>query len=346
MSASADPMILVINPGSTSCEFALFAGECLLAEEQHAVEPTADAVVAAARQFLAQRSAVLSGLAAIVARGGILRPLLGGVYSIDEEMVADCIEHRYGRHASNCGAPAARLLADEAGIPAYVANPPTVDELSPLARTTGLPQLPRRSIFHALNQKAVAADLAGRLGKTYATARLIVAHLGGGLSIGAHLEGRVVDVNDALEGDGPFAMNRSGSLPAMPLIMWARGKPLDEIASAVCKAGGFMAHLGTDDAREIERRIRSGDPQAKRVFEAFAYHVAKAIAALTIPLDGHVDAIAVTGGLARWERLVHRLRDRLAWLCEIHPYPGSREMEALATAALAVLRGREKALPY
>lgn len=346
MSNSTDPMILVINPGSTSCQFALFAGECLLAEEEHTVEPTADAVTAVARQFLAQHNAVLSGLAAIIARGGVLRPLLGGVYSINEEMVADCIENRYGRHASNCGAPAARMLADEAGIPAYVANPPTVDELSPLARTTGLPQLPRRSIFHALNQKAVAADLAGRIGKTYATARLIVAHLGGGLSIGAHLEGRVVDVNDALEGDGPFAMNRSGSLPAMPLIMWARDKPLDEIASAICKSGGFMAHLGTDDAREIERRIHSGDPHAERIFEAFVYHIAKAIAALTIPLDGHVDAIAITGGLARWEQLVHRLRDRLAWLAEIHPYPGSREMKALATAALSVLNDNERALPY
>jgi len=346
VSISDAPLILVINPGSTSCRYALFAGNRPLAEEEFAAEATVEGVAAVGRRFLAARGPQVADLAAIVARGGLLRPVAGGVYTVTEALVQDCLAHRYGRHASNLGAPAARRLAEEAHVPAFIADPPTVDELLEEARLTGLPEIRRRSIFHALNQRAVAADLADRLGKTYAQARVIVVHLGGGVSIGAHCNGRVVDVNDALEGDGPFASNRAGGLPALPLVRWAQGKSFDEVVHAVCKAGGFWAHLGTADGREIERRVNQGDPQATAVFEAFTYQVAKAVAALAVPLDGQVEAIALTGGLAHWSRLVERLKQRLGWLAEVYIYAGGREMEALAAAALSVLRREQEAKQY
>lgn len=340
------PLILVINPGSTSSQYALCRGRECSAEEELTTESTVEAVAAAGRRFLADQGRRAADLAAVIARGGILRPMPGGVYAVNDAMVRDCLEHRYGRHTSNLGPPAARRLADEARAPAYVANPPTTDELCEEARVTGLPHIRRRSIFHALNQKAVAAELAAELGKTYAEANLIVVHMGGGLSVGAHRRGRVVDVNDALEGDGPFALNRTGGLPALPLLRWAQGKSLQEVTHTICKAGGIAAHLGTQDGREIERRVTRGDPQATAVFEAFTYHVARAVAAMAVPLEGTVDGIALTGGLARWEGLVRRLRERLGWLAQVRAYPGTREIEALAAAALSVLSGEQEAGQY
>lgn len=346
MNPANAPLILVINPGSTSARYALFLGRQRLAEEELAVEASVDGVLAAGRRFLEQHGRQVNELQAVIARGGILRPIPGGTYRVNETMVRDCLSHRYGRHASNFGAPAAKRLAEEAGVPAFIANPTTVDELSAEARLTGLPQIQRRCIFHALNQKAVAAELATRLGKRYDEVNLIVVHLGGGLTVGAHRRGQVVDVNDGLEGDGPFALNRTGGLPALPLLRWAQDKSLDEVTRVVCKEGGLFAHLGTHDGREIERRVNQGDPQAVAVFEAFTYNIAKAVAALAVPLEGKVDAIALTGGLVRWGQLVARLKERLAWLAEVHVYPGTREMEALVEAALSVLSGRQDAMQY
>jgi butyrate kinase len=346
MTAQDAPLILVINTGSTSTRYALFAASLPLREEEMPCEATVEAVVALARRFLASAGRRVDELAAAIARGGILRPLPGGVYAVNERMIRDCLAHRHGRHASNLGAPAARLLADEARAPAFIADPPTVDELCPEARLTGIPDIQRRSIFHALNHKAVAADLAARLGRTYAEASIIVVHMGGGVTVGAHCGGLVVDVNDALEGDGPFGLNRTGGLPALPFARWAHGRPQEEVARTVCKAGGLLAHLGTDDGREIERRVSLGEPEAVAVFEAFTYNIAKAVAAMAVPLDGKVDGIALTGGLARWNQLVERLKARLAWLAPIHVYPGSHEMAALASAALSVLRSERQALTY
>ena len=340
------PLILVINPGSTTCRYALFRGlECLV-ENELAAEADLEGVVQGGRRFLGDQGLSVGELDAVVARGGILRALPGGTYAVNDAMVQDCVGHRHGRHASNLGAPAARRLADEAGVPALIANPPTVDELCDEARVTGLPEISRRSVFHALNQKAIAADLAARLGIRYASARLIVIHAGGGVSVAAHRDGLVVDVNDALGGDGPFGFNRAGGLPGLPLLRWAEGKPAEDVARAICSAGGVFAHLGTDDAREVERRIGGGDCRAAAVFEAFAYHVARAAAALAVPLDGKVDAIALTGGLARWPRLVDRLSERLGWLAPVHVFPGSREMGALAAAAVSVLQGKDVAKEY
>jgi butyrate kinase len=340
------PLILAINPGSTSSQYGLFRGAEGVGEEERPTEATVEAVCDGGRRFLADSGCRVADLSAVIARGGLLRPMPGGVYAVNDALVADCLAHRYGRHAANLGPPAARLLADEAGAPAFIADPPTTDELSDEARLTGLPEIRRRSIFHALNQKVVAAALAADLGTTYAEAHVIVVHMGGGLTAGAHRRGRVVDVNDGLEGDGPFALNRTGGLPALPLVRWAQGRSMDEVTRVVCKAGGLAAHLGTQDGREIERRVLAGDAQATAVFEAFTYNVAKAVAALAVPLGGRVDGIALTGGLARWQGLVDRLRERLAWLAPVHAHPGTREIAALAAAALAVLQGERQAQEY
>ena len=346
MSSTEAPLILVINAGSTVTQYALFAGEQQVAGDDVPTKESVEAMAEAGRRFLAEHGRQVAELGAIVARGGILRPIRGGVYSVNKAMIRDCLEHRYGRHASNLGAPAARELAGETGIAVLIANPPTVDELSQEARTTGHPEIARRSVFHALNQKAVAADMAAKLGKRYDEVRVIVVHMGGGLSVGAHRDGRVVDVNDALEGDGPFAMNRTGGLPGLGLVRWARDKSIEEVTRVICRQGGFKAHLGTDDAREVERRVDAGEAQARQLFEAFTYHIAKAVAALAIPLEGKVDGIALTGGLARWGQLVERLRERLAWLGPVHVYPGSREVEALALAGLSVLNGEQPVQEY
>jgi butyrate kinase len=378
---TAAPLILVLNAGSTARQFALFAGQARLAlEELSPPEPSVEALADAARRFLADQNRSVSELSAIIARGGILRPIPGGVYAINDAMLRDCLEHRYGRHVSNLVAPAVRLLlvpaklarrplgrsgkdedgagsaspcvagfAEQGAAPSIltlIANPPTVDELCPEARTTGIPDIKRRSIFHALNQKAVGADLARTLGKSYDQVNLIVVHMGGGLTVGAHRRGKVVDVNDGLEGDGPFSMNRTGSVPLLPFLRWAQGKSIPDLTRIVCKTGGVFAHLGTDDARVLERLVNERDPKAIAVLAAYTYHVAKAVAALAIPLEGKVDAIALTGGLARWKDLVENLKGRLSWLAPVHVYPGSREIEALAAAALAVLTGEQAVLQY
>ncbi len=346
MNESDTPLILVINAGSTSRQFALFRGGERVAFEDVLTEENSEAIAREGERFVREHGFALTDLQAIIGRGGILRAIRGGVYAVNEPLLRDCTEHRFGRHTSNLVAPAVKRLAEGTSAPALIANPPTVDELCPEARLTGHPEISRRSVFHALNQKAVARELASSLGKSYAEARLIVVHMGGGLSVGAHRDGEVVDVNDALEGDGPFAMNRAGGLPALPLVRWAREKSLQDVTRMICKSGGFVAHLGTDDAREVERRMVQGDAEALKVFEAFTYQIAKAVAAMTIPLEGRIDAIALTGGLARWTRLVERLKERLGWLAPVHVYPGSREMEALASAALGVLRGEESVREY
>ncbi|NLW49672.1 MAG: butyrate kinase [Candidatus Brocadiaceae bacterium] len=340
------PLILAVNPGSTTSQYGLFRGAVCLGESDRPTEGSVEAVVAGGRRVVADLGHRTADLAAVIARGGLLRAVAGGVYEINDALVRDCLEHRYGRHAANLGPPAARMLAEQACARAFIADPPTTDELCDEARLTGLPEIGRRSIFHALNHKAVAAALAADLGTTCAAAHLVVVHMGGGLSVGAHLRGRVVDVNDALEGDGPFALNRSGGLPALAFVRWAQGKPADEVTRAVCKTGGLLAHLGTQDGREIERRVQGGDARATAVFEAFAYNIAKAVAALAVPLEGRVDGIGLTGGLARWQGLVDRLRERLAWLAPVHAYPGTREIPALAAAALSVLTGERRARAY
>lgn len=287
------PRLLVINPGSTSTKIAVYAGEEPLFVETIRHD---DADLGRFAQVMDQedyrRKLILSALAkhdlsvadltAIIGRGGLMRPIPGGVYHVGPQMLFDLRSCRFGTHASNLGAILAHDLATSAGIPSFIADPVVVDEMAPLARYSGHPDITRRSIFHALNHKAVARRAAAELGRPYEELRLIVAHLGGGVSVGAHERGRVVDVNNALDGDGPFSPERSGGLPAGQLADWCFAPDAKEadIRRRITGAGGFLAYLGTASGMEIERRIQGGDAKAREVHAAMAYQVAKDIGAM------------------------------------------------------------------
>jgi len=353
------PAILVVNPGSTSTRVALFAPERgsvrFLAE--HTVAHTARALARFRRvaeqlpmrarlveRWLAGRDA---RLAAVAGRGGLLAPLPGGTYRVNAAMLRDLALARRGEHASNLGALIANRIARPRRIPAFVVDPVAVDELAPEARLTGLPEIPRRSVFHALSQKAAARRAAAALGKSYARARLIIAHLGGGISVGAHRGGRVVEVNNALDGEGPFSPERAGTLPAGDLVRLATSSKVARAAllRRIAGRGGLVAHLGTNSLLEAERRARRSK-RARLVLDAMAYGVARAICAAAAALDGRVDAVAITGAMAGSRRLVNSIRRRVAFLGPVFMYPENLEMVALAEGALRVLAGREHSRVY
>ena len=361
--------VLVINPGSTSTKVALFHRESELWRKSvsHPVEerfPTLDA------QLFMRRETVLRALreepgfrpaevGAVIGRGGLLHPLAGGVYRVNQAMKEDLSSCRYGSHASNLGGLLADLLAAELRVPAFIADPVVVDELDALARYSGLPDLPRRSIFHALNQKACARRAARELGKPYADCALIVAHLGGGVSVGAHLGGRVRDVNNALDGDGPFAVERAGGLPSgdwLRYILAHREEP-EALQRRLTGRGGVVAYLGTNDARRIEEAIEahergeagSGGLDGGRcleVLQAMCYQIAKEICSLAAAASGRLDAVVLTGGLAHSGRIVEGIAARVRFLAPLFVYPGENEMEALAAAAYDALEGRQPVQEY
>lgn len=355
----AGDRILVVNPGSLSTKVALYERDrCLRVET---VNHTAEELRPFQRiqeQFELRRQAVLGclkrwgepleGLAAVVGRGGLVKPLKGGVYRVNVDMVHDLRHGISGEHASNLGGLIAAELAAEAGAPAFVVDPVMVDELIPLARYTGLPEIKRRSIFHALNQRAVARRAAERLGKEYEEVNLIVSHLGSGISVGAHRRGQVIDVNNALDGDGPFGVERAGSLPVADLIRlcFSGRYTEEELLRRVRRQGGLVGHLGANDGREVENRIEAGDEAARECFEAMAYQIAKQIGAMAAAICGEVDAVVLTGGLAHSARLVGWLRPRVEFIAPVLLFPGEDEMEALAQGAWRVLEGKEPALEY
>jgi butyrate kinase len=364
--------VLVINPGSTSTKIALFSREAELfrqgvahpAEELARFPSLTDQLELRRRTILQALSRAPQfrpkELAAVIGRGGLLRPLSGGVYRVSEAMKADLITNRYGSHASNLGALIADQLATGFRAPAFIADPVVVDELSPLARYSGLPEIPRRSIFHALNHKAIARRAARKLGKSYEDCTLIVAHLGGGVSVGIHQQGRVTDVNNALDGDGPFSIERSGGLPSgdwLRFILAHREEP-EALHRKLTGRGGMVAYLGTNDARLIEEAIRSyetrrpgqgsdpgrgGELDGRRcleVLQAMCYRIAKEICSLAAMCAGRLDAVVLTGGLANMERIVSDLSSRVSFLAPVLVFPGENEMEALAFAAWEALEGR------
>jgi len=352
--------MLIINPGSTSTKIAVYDDDKPLFTEvlRHSAEDLAgfrnvadqftfrrDLIVAA----LEAHGVELSSLAAVVGRGGLLRPIPGGTYRVSAAMLDELSRAVHGEHASNLGALLAHEIAQSAGgVSAFIVDPVVVDELEPEARLTGLPEMPRRSVFHALNQKAVARRAAADLGRRYEDLNLIVVHLGGGVTIGAHRHGRVVDVNNGLDGDGPMSPERSGALPTLGLIHLAFSwrHTLREIGRMLVGEGGFVAHLGTNDARQVEARIAAGDEQARLVYESLAYQVAKEVGRAAVALDGRVDRIVITGGLAHSELLTGWIADQVNWIAPVVVYPGEDEMGALAAGALRVLRGEEPALNY
>jgi butyrate kinase len=349
--------ILVINPGSTSTKVALFdnAIEQISENIHHQpadLKPFKTIIeqdrfrLSYIRNFLTTNR--VTHFAAIAARGGMLHPLQGGVYSVNALMLEELKQQKYGEHASNLGAILAARLADEYDCPAYIADPPIVDELEPLARFSGLPDIQRKSQFHALNQKYVAQIIAGQLHKNYADCNFIVAHLGGGISVGAHCQGHVIDVNNALDGDGPFSPERSGGLPVGDLLRFIEKNPdsLSLIKKKIVGGGGVMAYCGTNDIEELKQRIENGDEHARLVFEAMLYQVCKEIAMHGATLKGQVTAVILTGGMVRAPDVVAKIKERIAFLAPVHVVPGEKEMESLAFYAWEVLEKKRPLLNY
>lgn len=350
---------LIINPGSTSTKIGVFEDETLLFEEtlRHSTEEISryasivdqkdfrkDIIV----NFLKEKEMDLHSLDVIVGRGGMLKPIPSGTYAVSDALLSDLKTGVQGQHASNLGGILAKELADSIGAPSYIVDPVVVDELIPIARYSGVPQLPRVSIFHALNQKAVAKRYAKESGKPYDSLRLIVVHMGGGVSVGAHEGGNVIDVFNALDGDGAFSPERSGGVPSGALIhMCFSGKYSQaEVYKQICGNGGFNAYLGTNDMRDVEKMVAEGDAHAKELRDAFIFQVAKDIGSMACVLNGKVDRIIVTGGIAYDKGVVAGLKERAEWIAPFTVYPGEDELLALAQGALRVMNGEEKAMEY
>lgn len=352
--------IFVINPGSTSTKIALYDDtKCLWSDTQrydtNVIEQFGTVMDQEQFRFdeimkvLDSKGVKPADFAAVVGRGGLMKPIKGGTYLVNSRMLEDLKSMAYGSHASNLGAPLAIRFATVAGdIPAFIVDPVVVDELVDEARLSGLPEIPRVSIFHALNQKAVARRAAADLKKPLKECNLVVAHMGGGVSVGAHEKGRVVDVNNALDGEGPMSPERSGSLPIGGLVeLCFSGKhTLKEIRKMINGKGGLVAHLGTNDLREVEKRIADGDAKAALVFEAMSLQISKEIGSCAAVLKGQVDAIVLTGGLAYSDKLCERITARTGFIGKILRYPGEDEMQALAEGAYRVLLSEEAPLKY
>ncbi len=350
--------ILAINPGSTSTKVALYEEERPLLDFslRHTTEdlaPFGDVIeqlpwrLGLILDALREREVALDTLSAVIGRGGLIRPVPSGVYEVNERMQADLRNARM-RHACNLGGLLAAEIASRAGVKAYIADPPVVDEMEEAAHLTGMPACRRHPIFHALNHKATARLHCQKAGADYEAVNLIVAHMGGGISVAAHRRGRVVEVNNALDGDGPFAPDRAGSLPSSELIrVCFSGKyTCEELLRFVSSRGGLVAYLGTNSVIETIERIEQGDKQARLVFEAMCYTVAKQICAMAAPLAGQVDAILLTGGIAYSQQVVEYIRTRCGFLAPVFVYPGENEIESLAQNTLALLRGIRPAQVY
>ncbi len=346
--------ILVINPGSTSTKIGVFDNEQVVLEKTIRHKP--DEINQYKRiidQYEFRKHVILSvldeeginisKLSAVCGRGGLLRPIEGGTYEVNEAMIADLIEGYNGEHASNLGGIIASEIAKGLNIGAYIVDPVVVDELQDLARISGVPEIPRKSIFHALNQKAVARRAAADLGQTYKDSRLLVTHMGGGITVGAHINGRVIDVNNGLHGDGPFSPERAGTVPAGDLVSLCYSGQFyrDEVMKKLVGQGGLMAYLDTNDAVEVEKMVEHGDKKAKLVYEAMAYQIAKEIGSMSIVLEGKVDAIALTGGLAYGKAFISEISKRIDWIADVLVYPGENELEALNEGTLRVLQNEE-----
>lgn len=352
-------LILAINPGSTSTKIAVFDGrEPVFVENiPHSASDLAG-FRRIADQYALRREAVVSclaahgiqvaSLAAVVGRGGMLRPVPAGAFRVNDRMLEELRSHGPREHASNLGAIVAHEIASQAGISAFIVDPVSVDEFEPVARISGLPEIERRSLSHALNLKAMARRAASDLGRPYESLDLIVVHMGGGISVSPHRHGRMIDVNQALDGTGPFAPERAGGLPVGDVmrLCFSGRRTYDELFRRIAGRGGLVAHLGTNDARVVEARIAAGDERARLVYQAMAYQVAKEIGAMATVLHGHVDAVVLTGGLANSEMLCNWVRERVAWIAPIIIYPGQDEMKAMVEGVLRVLDGHEPVREY
>ena len=348
--------VLVINPGSTSTKIGIFTREG--AEQVRTIRHGDDETALFRGQPMVARQDYRAGViksaleeagygqarfAAVAGRGGFLRPLPCGTYLVDEEMLAELRLARRGEHASNLGAFLALRFARASGVNAYIVDPVTVDEWQDCARITGSPLIERSAIVHALNTKAVARRFAREHGRAYQAMRLVVAHMGSGVTVSAHRDGRMIDSNSIEE--GPFGPDRTGGLPARALVKLCFSGRFQqkEMDRQVFGDGGLFAYLGTRDLQEVERRIESGEARAALVFEAMVYQIAKEAGAMATVLEGKVDAVLLTGGMAYSENVVRRLRGFLEWIAPVKVYPGEDELQALAEGVFRVLDGEERA---
>lgn len=355
--------ILVINPGSTSTAIALFEDDQLLEKEtiRHSLKELAKYKKIVDQHkfragiiinFLKQKNIDINSLDAVVGRGGVLKPVTSGTYKINELMLEDLREKPRVEHASNLGAIIAYDLAQKVGIPSFIVNSVAVDELEPIARISGMPEIERESLSHALSLKAAARRIAQELRKSYQDLNLIIVHLGGGVSVSAHCKGRMIDVNNA-SAEGPFSPERTGGVPIIELtkLCFSGKYTLPEMLKKIMGKGGLMAYLGSNNALEVEDRISKGDKKAELLYQAMAYQIAKEIAAMAAVLKGKVDAIVITGNGARdkgalGKTFVGWLKERVNFIAPITVYPGSDEMRSLALGALRVLKGEEEAQKY
>lgn len=350
--------ILAINPGSTSTKVAIYEDEqpSLVLNLRHSTEELAP-YKNAIDQLDWRRGIVLGALrdsgigletlSAVIGRGGLVRAIPSGVYEVNSRMRHD-LRNAEKKHVCNLGGLLAAQIAHMAKVKAYIADPPVVDEMDDVARITGMPMCPRKPIFHALNQKATARIHCRRNGLDYDKANLIVAHMGGGISIAAHCNGRIIDVNNALDGDGPFAPDRAGSIPTNELIKvcFSGQYTREELLKYVSSKGGLVAYLGTNSVIDVVERCDAGDQRAIKVLDAMCYNTAKQIGMMAVALRGKVDAIIFTGGIAYNERIIKQIGSYCSFLGPFAVYPGENELESLAMNALAVLRGEREAKTY
>jgi len=353
-------IILAINPGSTSTKIAVFknAKSVFLKTIRHSSE-NLEKFERITDQFHFRKEVVLRELgdsevdvnqiSAVVGRGGLIKPVESGVYEVNQAMANDLREGKRGEHASNLGGLIAMDIAES--IPearAFIADPVVVDEMHDVARVSGHPYFQRISIFHALNQKAIARNHAKTLDREYEDLNLIIAHLGGGVSVGAHKKGKVIDVNNALDGDGPFSPERTGSLPVGQLskLCYSGDYSYEEVKKMIKGQGGLVAYLDTNDAYEVELMVRDGNEKANLIQEAMSYQIGKEIGALSAVLNGEVDSIILTGGIAHNPMVVDYVRRMVRYIAPVAIYPGEDEMQALAENGLRVLQGKEQAREY
>lgn len=350
--------ILIINPGSTSTKIGVYEDETQLMEEtlRHTTEEIAQYdTIYDQKDFrknvildvLKEKDVDLNSIDVVVGRGGLLKPIPGGTYATTPELLEDLKIGKQGQHASNLGGLLAYDIAQEIDVPSYIVDPVVVDELQDVARLSGHPLMDRVSIFHALNQKAVAKRYAKETGKPYDELNLIVVHMGGGVSVGAHKNGQIIDVANALDGDGPFSPERSGGLPSGQLmkVCFSGDYTQAEVGKMINGNGGFNAYLGTNDMREVVEMAKS-DEKAALVRDAFHYQLGKEIGSMAVVLDGKVDQIILTGGIAYNQITCDYFKDHCGFIAPITVYPGEDELLALAQGALRVMNGEEEAKVY
>ncbi|BDD12128.1 putative butyrate kinase (plasmid) [Fulvitalea axinellae] len=350
--------LLILNPGSTSTKIAWYSDTQAVflknvshdADELAKMETIPDQMgfrFETIIKALKEENLPLEELSVVISRGGLLKPIESGVYEVDDTMITDLIESEL-QHASNLGAMIAKRIADEYCIKAYIADPVVVDEMEAVARYSGHPEFARKSVFHALNQKAIARQYARETGRKYDELNLIVAHMGGGISVGLHRRGKVVDVNQALDGEGAFSPERSGSLPVGDVIRACySGKYTEkEMFSKVVGQGGLVAYCGINDVRIALKRSEEGDEDARMALNAIVYQVSKEIGALAAANFGHIDAILLTGGIAHNLSLMDKIRERVRFVAPVHVFPGEDEMRALMQNGMMLLKGEVQSVKY